>query len=135
MLKEMGFDGIKKFFDELEDAPNSKFQKVQLYGMLLHSQRIRLAETEVERKIESDHRRILETTIISDTMAIVEAETKINKGTETLYYPVVNGVYVKESFISFDEALVFCLCKKYGQELHAPAMIYNMLRMDLKNEQ
>lgn len=132
MLKELEFDEIQKFFEELDSKPNSKLQKAQLYGMALREQERRGQEANVEATMSQNYRYVRKTTVISKDMAIVEADTKINKESEILYYPVVNGRYVKQSFMSFDEALVYCLCKKYNQEYHAPSMIYNMLRMDLE---
>lgn len=131
MLKDLQtVTEIDQFFEELETKANWKMQRAQIYGLAHDYQQQLAKEKEIEKQVESQYRRIIRTTIISDDMAIVEAESKLTNK-ETNYYPVVFGKFHNESCMTFDEALVLALSRKYGQDQFAPAMIYNMLRMDL----
>jgi hypothetical protein len=135
MLKQLNtVDEISEFFEELETKVNWKMQRARMYGMAYDYQQQEIQEKEVEEKVESKFRRILKTTIISEGMAIVEAESTINKDKEINFYPVVFGKYHNECCMTFDEALVLAISRKYGQSHNAPSMIYNMLRMDLANK-
>ncbi|GAA4879784.1 hypothetical protein GCM10023310_69950 [Paenibacillus vulneris] len=131
MLKDLQtVPEIDQFFEELETKANWKMQRAQIYGLAHDYQQQLEKEKEIEKQVESKYRKIIKTTIISEDMAIVEAESKLGE-IETNYYPVVFGKFHSESCMTFDEALVLALSRKYGQDRFAPAMIYNMLRMDL----
>lgn len=133
MLKELNsIQEIDKFFDEeLPQKPNWRFQRAQIYGMAREYGILQQKESEIEKLVERDYRRVLNCTIVSDDIAIVEAEARIGGDKEVAYYPVVFGKALHENCPNFDEALVLALCHKYGFDRFAPQMIYNMLRMDL----
>lgn len=135
MLKQLNtVDEVSTFFEELETKVNWKMQRARMYGMAFEYQQQDNKEKEIEKQVESQYRRILKTTIISDDLAIVEAESKINKDKEISYYPVVKGKFHNEGCMTFDEALVLAISRKYNSERNAPSMIYNMLRMDMVNK-
>lgn len=125
---------IDEYFVELETKANWRMQRARIYGMAQEYQEQREYEKKIEEQVESQYRRILKTTIISDDLAIVEAQSTHSKGKEINYYPVVMGKFYNESCMTFDEALVLAISRKYNQPNYAPAMIYNMLRMDLANK-
>lgn len=127
MLKNLTtLDEINVFFSELEKKPRWDSIRAQLYGMAYTQQEVQEKEREICSLISSKHFKVLDCKIINEDFAIISA----NNGSELVYLPVVNGTYIKEACLSFDEALILCLCKKYGQERCAPPMIFNMLRMD-----
>lgn len=133
MLKDLkSVTEIDKFFDEeLPKKANWRFQRAQIYNMAREYQIRRQKESEIEKLVEKDYRRVINCTIVSDDIAIIEAESRVGSNNEILYYPVVFGKALHESCMNFDEALILAICHKYGFDRHAPQMIYNMLRMDL----
>jgi len=132
MLKELNnTDEVGLFFEELEKGQFSKIKKAQIYGMAYESQQRRKKEEEIEKQVESKYRRIINTTVISDDIAIVEAETKLGDN-EINFYPLVEGKFHNESCLTFDEALILALTRKYTMSNQFAPAIYNMLRMDLK---
>ncbi|ALS22215.1 hypothetical protein [Paenibacillus naphthalenovorans] len=134
MLKDLDIEEIQVFFRDLLSKDTGKFQLAQIYGMAKAWQEQREREELIEKQIERRTRRIIKTIIISDDLAIVEAEVTINNSKEISYYPVVNGKFHSESRMTFDEALLLGFCRKYNNERFDLA-IYNMLRMDLKQRE
>ncbi|WP_372011367.1 hypothetical protein NBRC13296_12440 [Paenibacillus chitinolyticus] len=130
MLKDLSFEEIPKFFEDLARKDTGRFQLSRIYGMAKSFLEQREKEEAIEKLIVKDYRSIVNTTIISEDLAIVEAEVRLNKGKETAFYPVVDNKFFNESRSTFDEALLLGFCRKYSGERYDSA-IFNMLRMDL----
>jgi hypothetical protein len=131
-----------KTSDEVEEYFNKSYEKElgivhrsQLYDSAYNYEQQQLKEKEIEKQVESKYRRITRTVIISESLAVVEAISVINDSSEICYYPVVEGKYHNESFMSFDEALVAAITRKYTHATQFTHAIYNMLRMDLKTSE
>ncbi|EGL17474.1 MULTISPECIES: hypothetical protein [unclassified Paenibacillus] len=130
MLKDLSFEEISKFFEELATKDTGRFQLSRIYGMAKTFLEQREKEEEIEKLIVNDYRSAVNTTIISEDLAVVEVEVRLNKTKEIAFYPVVDNKLIKESRNTFDEALLLGFCKKYNNEKYDSA-IFNMLRMDL----
>jgi len=125
-------DEIEEFFKQSYEQSNGKIHRAQLYGMAFNMQEHQNKIKDIEKLIESKFRNIINTTIISDDIAIVEAKSKLGTGEEINFYPVVMGKFHNEVAMSFDEALITAIVRKYTNSTSFTPAIYNMLRMDLR---
>ncbi|WP_339304460.1 hypothetical protein NST33_18250 [Paenibacillus sp. FSL L8-0435] len=125
-------DEVEEYFKNTYEYELGKVHRVQLYDSAYNHEQQKMKEKEIEKQVDSKFRRITKTVIISDSLAVVEAISVFNDNTEICYYPVVEGKYHNESFMSFDEALLAAITRKYTHGTQFTHAIYNMLRMDLK---
>lgn len=127
---------INFFREKLRDnEPGHNLHLARIYNMALSWQEKREAEDKIKALFDEKDRfglsrnPVKNVTIISDDMAIVKTKEIWNKKRETYFYVVVNGKKHFECAKTFDYALVLAISLKYGEEKHAPKMIYNMLNM------
>lgn len=131
MLKELNFEEIQEYFKELENHPTSKIQKAKLYGMARFYQEEEEKKSEINKLMGEDRKKkILDTIIISDSIAIIKTLERWTGEEREVYRPVVNGKFTMDCSYDLDYAIVIALANKYNEGNAAPRMIYNMLRMD-----
>ncbi|HCL4479910.1 TPA: hypothetical protein N2D99_001977 [Clostridium botulinum] len=131
MLKDLKFEEIVKFFKDIPNNQMGDITKSQIYTLAYNEQERRAKEEVINNTISgSKIKRIVNTSIISKDIAIIETIEKWNEKKEHIFHPIVKGKKISEVSNNFDYALLIALSNKYGQGNHAPSMIYNMLRMD-----
>ncbi|WCF11502.1 hypothetical protein NDS46_31590 (plasmid) [Paenibacillus thiaminolyticus] len=131
-MKELrGVKEIEEYFQNLlTNAPNGKYQLARIYGMAKReNDQIQEKRTLEDTLKLSQGGYIVETTVVSETIAIVEIELNSREKKETTFYPIVNGKLCYECADSFDRALVIALSEKYGVRSLAPAIV-SILEME-----
>jgi len=113
MLKDLNFEEIQKYFKELDEKPNDKFHKAQLYRMAKAYGEI-LQKEDIIRNQFTDKQwyYIKDIFIINDDYQIVKTERKDTK--EIIYHIFINYKRINECAESFDMALISAISYKYS---------------------
>ncbi|MFF2531283.1 hypothetical protein ACFVS2_20485 [Brevibacillus sp. NPDC058079] len=132
MLKDIqGAEDVVTYMKELLDKPNGKYQLARICGMAHMYEEQQEKENQIEEILNLSRReRAVETTLLGDSMAIVQVEKRTENGVVTYFHPVVNGKRSFEVAETLDHAVVIALGQKYGVGQYAPQAIRAILQMD-----
>jgi hypothetical protein len=79
MLKDLSFEEIQTYFEELNQKENSRFLKAQLYGMAQKQIEQIEKENQIENTYGDDARKhVVNVLIIDDTLSIIKTQEKWN---------------------------------------------------------
>ena len=124
MLKELSFEEIQTYFNELDSQINNKIIKAQLYNMA----RAEADRLEKQNKIEDTYgkdarRNVTDIIIVDDNLSIIKAREQWGNEKKIMFYPVVNMKKLDYAFESLDAAIIYGIAYKNKCDDYANAAI------------
>jgi len=117
MLKELEFEEIQTFFNELDTKQNSKFIKARLYGMALNEQEKQSKENSIRELYETRNKKYADEIIIIDSnLSVIKATEKWNNEQRIVFYPVVNEKLLNCVFEKLYDAIIYGIACQLGCE-------------------
>jgi hypothetical protein len=124
--KNLDFQGIQDFWNNLPDNQGSRFFKAQVYGLALKAQELREKEDKIRQYLKNEKGRNFDIHIINDDFQIVD-NNKEDCFRFSLYYQYKP---LHECTSTFDLALLGLICYKLSGTTAALPWIKNMLNVN-----